>query len=329
MKKIIAVLILLTVMLPAHSEEFRLYHGDNIPTNLEEMYEKGLRYLVKSQLSDGSWSGGHGGSGPAFTGLAVLAFMAHGEDPNYGPYSSVIKRGVASIIETQDKKTGYMGPSMYHHGFATLALAECYGQIDNPEIGPALEKAVALILMSQSRNRTGAWRYSPESQDADCTISGAQLVALYAARNAGINVPDKAFQTALAFYRSCQDADGGIGYTGQGGYSPNTTAIGTLVFALARDYSSRSFKAAFSALKTGRDPQAGGHMYYFLYYASQAFFQSNMEEWKKWNKEHIERMMSSQQEDGSWRDSNGAPFATATGLLSLALNYRLLPIYER
>jgi len=42
-----------------------------------------------------------------------------------------------------------------------------------------------LVRMWFTGNTFGAWRYSPESKDADTTVSGAQMVALFAARNAG------------------------------------------------------------------------------------------------------------------------------------------------
>ena len=66
--------------------------------------------------------------------------------------------------------------------------------------GPALEQAVKLIINSQSRNPFGAWRYSPEATDADTTVSGAQMVALFAARNAGIAVSEDAIQKGLKFF---------------------------------------------------------------------------------------------------------------------------------
>ncbi len=79
---------------------------------------------------------------------------------------------------------------MYNHGFSTLALAEAYGAVDDPRLGPALQKAVRLIVSAQEANSLHAWRYSPDAKDADTTVSGAQMVALFAARNAGIPVPE-------------------------------------------------------------------------------------------------------------------------------------------
>ena len=106
-----------------------------------------------------------------------MAFLAHGEDPNHGPYSKNIRNGIQFIIENQSSTNGYIGSSMYNHGFATLALAEAYGVLRDEKLALALKDAVELILSAQERNNRGAWRYTPDSQDADTTVTGAQMVA--------------------------------------------------------------------------------------------------------------------------------------------------------
>ena len=119
--------------------------------------------------------------------------------------------------------------SMYHHGFAMLALAEAYGAVDErnlwPDgkgtrsIGQALELAVRAAITSQKKNSLGAWRYSPDTNDADTSVSGAVLVGLLAARNAGIEVPDEAIDKAISFYMQMTVAFGQVAYTGgMGGF---------------------------------------------------------------------------------------------------------------
>ncbi len=54
-----------------------------------------------------------------------------------------------------------------------------------------------------------------------------------------------------------------------------------------------------------------------------------MKMWKKWNALNLKNLQETQGADGSWEGQNGAMFCTSTALLSLALNYRFLPIYER
>jgi len=174
--------------------------GEVVPRDVREMYDRGLQYLASAQTDKGDWPGGGGEQGPGVTGMALMVFLACGEDPNFGPYSNHVRKAIRNIITSQDANTGIMGMSMYHHGFAILGLAEAYGVVDErnlwPDkkgsrtIGQALELAVRAAVTSQKKNKLGAWRYSPDSSDADTSVSGAVLVGLLAARNAGIEVPD-------------------------------------------------------------------------------------------------------------------------------------------
>jgi len=305
------------------------YHGDPIPEEIETIYTKGLAYLAKTQTDAGCWQESYG-SEPGVVGLAILSMLAHGDDPNYGPYSSTIKKGLNFILTSSRTENGYMGSSMYSHGFATLALAEAYGCVNDERLGPALKKAVELILTSQANNPKGAWRYSPEATDADTTVSGAQMVALFAARNAGIGVPDKSIKKALQFFQECQSGNGGFGYTGGGDSSSSgpRCAIGTLVLALAKQKSTTSFKSAFRSLQQISGSE-DSYAHYFEYYAAQAYFHADMEPWKTWNDANIKKLKTAQNQDGSWPGNMSPTFATSSALLSLAVNYRFLPIYER
>ena len=311
---------------PVQAQELFQEKSDIAPVEVERIYVKGLQYLAKTQNPDGTWADTSYGKEPAVVALAVVSMLAHGDDPNFGPYSQPIHRGLDFILKRMDKK-GYIGTSMYNHGFSTLALAEAYGAVDDPQLGPALQRAVRLILSSQANNPNGAWRYSPESNDADTTVSGAQLVALFAARNAGIAVPEEAIRKAIKFFTSVQTPEGGFGYTSASSPNAARTAIGCLVLALAKEKNSASFKAAFAFLQ--KAPTDNSYQQYFLYYGAQAFFHASPQAWQAWNRKNIKTLGPSQNPDGSWEGQFGQTFSTAASLLSLALNYRYLPIYER
>jgi hypothetical protein len=294
---------------------------------VDKMYLTGLKFLQRTQAEAGNWLDEPHGTEPAITALAVISILAHGDDPNFGPYAKTVHRGLDFILSQMDQTTGYIGPSMYNHGFSTLALAESYGTVDDPRLGTALQKAVRLIISSQEENGRHAWRYSPEARDADTTVSGAQMVALLAARNAGIPVPEHSIQNGLEFFRSCQTGEGGIGYISPIAPNATRTAIGCVVMALAKEKNSAAFKAAFAFLKDA--PPDSQYPQYFLYYASQAFFHGSPEAWDVWNRQNIQSLRGTQTPDGNWDGQFGPTFATAGSLLSLALNYRYLPIYER
>jgi hypothetical protein len=317
-----------------------LHHGEVVPRDVREMYDRGLQYLANKQSDNGDWADGQ--SGPGTTGMALLAFLASGEDPNFGRYRNHVRKALRSIISGQDANTGYFGNSMYHQGFATLALAEAYGAVDDRDlwpagqsskrrtIGAALELAVRAAITSQKKNSSHAWRYSPDSSDADTSVSGAVLVGLLAARNAGIEVPDTAIDNAIGYYKSMTSDSGQVAYSGLGfDDSVARISIGTLVYALARRTDLPQYKAALAHLVQRPEQESSPYLEYARYYQAQALFQGNIEAWEKWNKQLIRQLKASQHDDGSFPGQFGQSIGTSMSLLALALNYRLLPIYER
>jgi hypothetical protein len=319
----------LTLILGAEGQEIFEQQNDDFVRSLDQSYLRGLLFLQNSQTEDGIWIDSSYGSEPGVLGMAVLAFLSRGDDPEFGPFSKPLARSIEQILRLQNKETGYIGNSMYNHGFATLALAEYYGLTNNTDIGPALKKATNLIVSAQKTNPKGAWRYSPESKDADTTITGAQLVALFASKNAGIEVPDEAIAKGKQFLIDCQDEKGGFGYTGNSGANLPRTAIGSLILALDKDTDSKPFKSSLEYLRENARFGDQGHKFYSLYYTAQAMFRASPEDWNTWNLANVRQLQATQSESGSWTGNYGTTFATSAALLSMALNYRYLPIYER
>jgi hypothetical protein len=316
--------------------------GEPVPRDVREIYDKGMAYLAKTQSENGDWPGAN--QGPGTTGMGLMVFLASGEDPNFGLYSNSVRRAVRSIISGQDARTGYFGNNMYHHGFATLALAEAYGAVDDRHlwpagqkqprsIGAALELAVRAAITSQNKNERGAWRYSPDSADADTSVSGAVLVGLLAARNAGIEVPDDSIDKAISFYTKMTSQSGQVAYEGLGGFDESLprVSIATLVYAIARRKDLPAFKATLGYLKSRSDAGGSASPYtdYQRYYQAQALFQGDLQVWEKWNKLLTRELKQAQTAEGSINGQLGPGTSTSLSLLALALNYRFLPIYER
>jgi hypothetical protein len=317
--------------------------GEVVPRDVREMYDRGLQYMVATQSENGDWPSAGGEVGPGTTGMGLMVFLACGEDPNFGPYSNHIRKSVRNIINAQDSNTGIMGMSMYHHGFATLALAEAYGAVDErtlwPDgkgprsIGQALELAVRAAVTSQKKNPLGAWRYSPDARDADTSVSGAVFVGLLAARNAGIEVPDESIDKAISFYAQMTSASGEVAYAGgMGGFGESLarSSIATLVFSVARRKDLKQYKATLEYIKQRID-QTGqqGWSEYARYYQAQALFQGDVAAWEKWNKLLVRQLKQSQLPNGSFTGQMGGSVSTSLNLLALAVNFRFLPIYER
>ncbi len=317
--------------------------GDVVPRDVREIYDRGLQYLATTQTEAGDWKAG-GQEGPGVTGMALMVLLASGEDPNFGLYSNHVRRALRNIISQQNAGTGFFGNSMYHHGFAMLALSEAYGTVDDRNlwtgteanrrsIGVSLELAVRAAITSQKKNSVGGWRYSPDSTDADTSVSGAVLVGLLAARNAGIEVPDEVIDKAIKYFTSMTSDGGQVGYSGGfGGFDESFAriSIATLSYAVARRKDLKQFKATLSYLTQRlENPPQQHYAEYTRYYQAQALFQGDVEAWEKWNKLLVRQLKTSQSPDGSFQGQFGPTVGTSMSLLALALNYRFLPIYER
>jgi len=341
----------------AQAEGPLVRYGDPVPRDVREMYDAGLRFLIKTQDESGAWKDGQ--AGPGVTGMAVMALLASGEDPNHGPYREPIRKALRSMILAQNADTGFLGSgqghdSMYQHGFGTLALAEAYGAVDDRtlwtesaaggqkgrSLGQALELAARCAVTSAKNNPLGAWRYSPDAKDADTSVSGAVLMGLLAARNAGVEVPDEAIDRAIKYFASMTGPNGQLGYSGgAGGGSDAVTSIGVLVFAIAGQKALPQYPKALSYLKgrsASREQQGmEGYPTYTRYYRAQALFQGDVEAWEKWNAGLVKELKTMQAKDGSFSGfaGRGGGFGgtvdTALALLSLAVNYKFLPVYER
>jgi hypothetical protein len=240
-----------------------------------------------------------------------------------------------------DSSTGYIPNTIYHHGFAMLALAEAYGAVDESllwegdkggrhrSLGESVDLAIRCAATSQKKNRWGGWRYNPDGTDADTSVTGAVLMGLLAARNAGMDVPDEVINNALEYMRRSTGTDGSVAYSGGiggMGESMNRSAIATLVAAVGKQKDSTQFKATLHHITSQLDHHETTFAEYFRYYMAQALFQGDYDSWKKWNAATVRQLHDMQQDNGSF---SGSSYSTAMSLLALALNYRFLPIYER
>ena len=251
-------------------------YGDRVSPEVKIIYDRGLKFLAKTQQADGSWAGGQVGGG--VTGLCMMAFLASGEDPNSGEYSVNIRRAITNIIRSQDSRTGFIPNSMYHHGFAMLSLAEamerwmkvCWRTTDSagsdrsakrwnlPYVPPSpLKRTIKWVAGAIDRRRPIPtlrfrvpywWDYWPPVM--------------------WIEVPDAVIDRALQYFRTSTSDTGMVAYSGGiGGFgeSMNRSSIGTLVLAIGKRKNWSQFKATTEHIVTRLDHQESGHPFYFRY----------------------------------------------------------------
>lgn len=312
--------------------------GDEITPALEAATAKGLEWLAKSQRADGGWDGG--GSDSAITALAGIAFMADGNLPNRGKYGPNVQRALDFVL-SQAQDSGLLAArnsngNMYAHGFATLFLAEVYGMTGDENVKERLQKAIRLI--HQAQNPQGGWRYTPQPVDADISVTICQVMALRAARDAGIKVEKATIDRAIEYVKKCQNDDGGFSYMlGQGGGSmfPRSAAgVATLFYAGVYDGEEVRKGVAYveqNLPKKGarnNNDAMGGHYYYGQYYAVQSMFLAGGEHWAKWFPAIREELLRMQSPAGNWSGDNSEAYATSMALIILQMPKRYLPVFS-
>lgn len=300
--------------------------------------QRGLESLASMQLEDGSFGSGGFRGNAAICALAGLAFISGGSTPDRGPYGGQVARSIDYLLANaqqsgfivQPGSAGY-GP-MYGHGFATMFLAESYGMSQRPDLREKLEKAVKLIINTQ--NDEGAWRYEPQRVPGDISVTVSQVMALRAARNAGIDVPRETIERAIGYVKRSQNADGGFMYMLQGGESAfPRSAAGVVALYSAGIYDSPEITKGLEYL-TRFQPQPNtapyeGYYYYGHYYAVQAMWHAGGEHWQKWYPAVRDQLISRQQEDGSWTGEVSTEYCTAMACLVLQTPNNYLPIFQR
>ena len=177
----------------------------------EAVIQGALRYLADQQAGNGSWTTqGKKGEHPiAMTGYVLICFLASGNLPEEGDYAKQVNEGMKFLLDSLLPDGTFRGVDggkyMYNHGIATLALAEIYGQTKSPAMRTKLQRAVQLIVTTQCSKlpNSGGWRYRPRPDDADISVTVMQVVALRAAKNAGIDVPQRTIDEAIEYVKRC------------------------------------------------------------------------------------------------------------------------------
>jgi squalene cyclase len=320
-----------------------------IDKKTQDAIDQGLKYLKEKQNTDGSWSSGRYPHNTAITGFAMLAFMSQGHLPNQGYYGPEVAKAARFLMAAQRKggksgsssDDGYVvgsyGGNMYCHGMATLALAELFGSTTDTALKPVVEKAVKLIIDSQ--NREGGWRYNPNKNgDADISVTIMMVMALRAAKNGGLHVPDKTMDDALNYIVRCNDSSGGFTYQ-PGNRSPGfaRTAAGMCVLFLTGKYKAKELPKAVDYLKKNYSRRTQ-HYFYGMYYAAHAMHQvggDDPKEWYDWYHKVRDELLDKgmQSSDGSWsRDKGegvGPVYQTSIAVIILSVPAHYLPIFQK
>lgn len=316
---------------------------DLITKKTQKAIDTGLAYLASEQAVDGSWGTEQLKGSVAVTSLAGLAFLSGNHRPDGSAYGKVVTKAVRYVLSREDKGTPgfFHNPNvdqagMYGQGFAVLFLADAHATITDrklkTEVKEALTRAVKLLIDSQ--NARGGWRYQPKPQDADVSVTACQAVALRAARDAGIDVPQATIDKAADYVKSCQHPDdGGFRYTPLGG--PSGIARTAACLTSLNRLGVKDGEAVDNALNYLRkaDLKNGEvqiHYFYGHYYAAKAMWYAGDKEWQKWYPAIRDELLQSRKNGDHW--SQGIPdphYCTAMALIILQTPHAHLASQKR
>jgi len=340
-------------------------HAGAYAVDVDKAVLKALDWLKAVQHKDGYW-------GPEsesmtrlqerarLTGLALLAFLAHGETAQSPQYGGTVRRATDYLLARQDEAGRFCPISrlsrpssaddigVYGHAIATYALAEAYALTRAPSLKKPLRKALRVIVEGQQPG--GGWdhRYQ-QAEWSDLSVAGWQIQALNAADAAGLVVPglQEALERIPQAIAGHHKGDGTFFYrTGIQRPVAYDYMTGVAVFCLQL-----TGRRGDPLLRQGLDYLGGVQvlnweegwrktqsnrsfdMAYEWYYNTQAVFQQGGSKWKSWNARFAPMLIRAQAQDGAWRepevrsDDAGEKTVNITAYcaLSLQVYYRILP----
>jgi hypothetical protein len=195
-----------------------------------------------------------------------------------------------------------------------------------------LSRAVDLIVRTQ--NAEGGWRYQPRPEDADISVTVCQVMALRAARNAGLSVPNETIERSIDYVKRCQNADGGFRYQLPDGESAfPRSAAGIVALYSAGVYEGREIERGLvyidQFLPRGGEFGQDSHFFYGHYYSVQAMWLAGGERWERWYPAIRDVLVARQQPDGSWADPICFEYGTAMACIVLQMPDNSVPIFQR
>ncbi|MEZ6041629.1 MAG: prenyltransferase/squalene oxidase repeat-containing protein [Planctomycetaceae bacterium] len=321
-----------------------------------------LEWIASCQRRDGSWdfidigpctNPGTVNNPIGGTAYALLPFLAAGHthrDKN-SRYRRQVEAGLNYLssvgirtpagydlrgVLNKGDKDDQPNEAYYVHGAATLAVCEAYGMTNDRRLKPVAEGAVLFLLNSQDP-RGGGWRYVPQ-QAGSTSVTAIQVMALMAAKKAGIKVPEASLQKIMHYLDTVQvDGEGRYGYeVEKKSYQASITAMALL----CRMY--LGWRRADGDMKDGialLDKRGPYDNLYYNYFATQVMRNWGGEEWNRWNERLRDDLIAWQitegEAKGSWspRDrsdyskSGGRLLTTCLATLTLQVYYRYHPVF--
>ena len=310
--------------------------------------EKGLEWLARLQIANGSWEGSVKKKQDsnleyrrlAYTGLALMNFLAKEPSFNRGKYLENKKEALQFLTLIPGKVIhGGGNHSCYSHPMRTQALCEAYLITKDKDLLQFVGPAVQSIIDGQNPN--GGWAYGygrGKTAHTDLSVTGWNVQAVKMASY--IDFPfvgiDKCLERAASYVEKCSLPGGKFAYQAKLGSNekPSLKGAGAYCLALTGSKNSAIVFRTMNQIIFDQPNKLSDLDCYAFYYNCQAFaaaplIEGGSEYFQKWNTNLPSFVLKSQNKAGFWEqgahfhgDDDGPLFRTLLMLLSLQSEYR-------
>lgn len=187
---------------------------------VREAIQRGAAYLTRQQRPDGTWRPEWVGQEGGITALCTLALLNSGVQPE----DPAIQRALAYLRRVEPART-------YVVSLQTMVLCRAEPHKDLLRIH-ANVRWLEQQQIASGPNR-GGWSY-PQG-DGDNSNTQFALLALHEAERAGVQVQDRTWRLAKAYWEKCQNPDGSWGYRRGDPGTGSMTCAGLASLVIAND----------------------------------------------------------------------------------------------
>ena len=295
--------------------------------NYQNAVKRGLEWLARHQLPDGSWNFDHSraenctcgdpgtmtGCTNGATALGVLPFLGTGQTHREGSYKKIIGSGLLYLCRNM-KADPQLGGSLWQeeggmdaHGLASLCLTETYAMTKDRNLK---RPAQAALLFSQNAQDpgSGGWGYSP-GEYGNTQTTTLQLLLMRSGWRGFLCTSAQCVENGMAFLDLTAQEDGAF----YGCAAPGKEFESTAAALLARIYCD-GWTADHPALRKGVEwivETGPTENVRSNFYATILIRQHRGDAWEKWHTELGERLVESQIADGSHADGSWDPIGVS------------------
>ena len=325
--------------------------NDEIPSATRKSIDKGFRYLLAAQNTDGSWGDNKGEAGDlSNTAIGALALMARGDTLTSGESCQELRRAVSWSFDKVRKSGGRIGSNASHTllhrklgpNIDVYLTAILYSQVlgleleewEAKEMQDHLRKLVDHIASLQKANGEFETSYEP------MLTTVCAWLALRSAHDAGVSIRSASAQKVVDYLmKESLDPANGIFRDKKWGMRMRfvSQAGGLRVISgmgMTERPDIRKAIDVIHGMKWDQDVggRSGGEEYLGALFAAQALHIDEGADFRKFYPVISNALIKCQNADGSWYGHHcitGRVFCTACSVMVMMTPNKLLPMLDR